>query len=328
MVKAILRKANSGNAVVTSAPAESTTSNPEAFAQELLGKKANVIDVEAHTVETPVEGVNVVCHTTSDNTTSSPSTAVVITHNASPARYEEESDGGIEGDFDSGDVKLPQLKIVNGSGPLSQQYGRGTLLYADEVLFEAPTWRPGETRPSLRFVPIKITKQYREKLTPEEMDQDLMPRVVNSREEAIRLGKPDDWEGGITEWIDKSPPRWQASARCLFLLEEPFESQHPGFTSIADGRNYAACVYYAGGMAYGQSAKQIFNTANLSLRSAVDKKIYLPKRFWTWSVISKAAGKFAVAVPSIKLTKEETGPELRELARLVAGSRSVEVVED
>lgn len=235
-----------------------------------------------------------------------PSTAVV---KSNPARavstYEESSGGGLEGDFDADDIKLPQIKIVNGSGPLSQQYNQGTLLYADEELWGVPDLKPGAKNPVLFFVPVKIVKQFRENLSPDEVEDGMMPRIVSSREEAESLG-------GSTRWIGQEKPKWSPSAKCILLLREPEGTQHPAFTQILDGHNYAPAVYYCSGTAYNEFAKQIFNAAQLTLRE--NGRINLSKRFWTWQVVKKQAGKFSIFVPAVRLTKEETGTEVRELA--------------
>lgn len=228
--------------------------------------------------------------------------------------YVTESGGGFEGEWDQDDFRLPQLKIVNGSGELAQKYNTGTLLYADEMLCKTPDISPGAANPTIPFVVLKATKQYRENLTPDEVKEGLMPRVVSSRREAEELG-------GSTRWENNEKPRWSPSARCILLVQEFEGCDHPGFAYQLDGKNWALAVYYAGGMAYGESAKQIFNAAPISLREG--NKIVLHCRVWNLQVVKKKAGKFVVWVPAIKLTKTVTGPQVRDLAdRVVSGRTS------
>lgn len=243
-----------------------------------------------------------------------PATTAVITRSAPSAvtAYRDVSDGGIEGEFDESDFRPPQLKIVNGSGELARQYNQGALLYAGQLLWQPPMANtPTKT---MKIVPVKITKQWRENLTPEEVADELMPRIVDTREEAERLGGP-----GSTRWQGDQKPRWSPSARCLFLLQEPDNCDHPGFTSTLDGKNWGPAVFYASGMAYNESAKQIFNTAQISLRGA-DRKICLYKRIWTFAVERSKGGKFTVFIPKLTLTREETGPELRDMAARIGGA--------
>lgn len=234
---------------------------------------------------------------------------------ASGGVYAAESDGGLEGDFDSGDLKLPQLKIVNGSGPLSQKFNQGSLIYADELLWMPPDLREGAKNPMMQFVPLKVQKQYRENLTQEEMEEGLMPRIVNTRQDAEELG-------GSTQWVNNQKPRWSPSARCIFLLRAFEGCEHPGFCHLLDDKNWALAVYYASGVGYSESAKVIFNAAQISLKE--NGKIVLPSKVWTFQVTKKKAGNYTIFVPSMKLTKEVTGPEVREMASRVCGARTVD----
>lgn len=220
--------------------------------------------------------------------------------------YADLSGGGLEGDFDANDLKLPQLKLVNGSGELSQKYNQGTLLLADEKLWSPPNLEQGATNPSMNFVPIQVRKQFRENLTQDEVEDGAMPRTVDSRAAAEALtGK------GSTEWVNGKKPKWSPSARCVFLLQAPDGAEHPNFTEEADGKQWALAVYYAGGTAYNNSAKLIFNAAQISLKD--QGRIMLHKKLWTFGVVKKKAGNFMVFVPNIRLTKDETGPDVRAL---------------
>lgn len=244
---------------------------------------------------------------------SNPTTGLATRPSATVNRYTEESNGGAEGDWDQDDIRLPQLKIVNGSGPLSQLHHQGTLLLADEVLWEPPKLIQGAVNPITDIVPIKLVKQFRENLTKEEMDDGVMPRIATSREDAENMG-------GTTRWINNEKPRWSPSARLLFLLAEPENCEHPAFTAQLDGKNYAACVYYASGTAYNESAKMIFNAGQVNLRE--NGKTVYEKKFWTFQVTKKKAGDFMVFVPLLRLTKREVGPDLRECALVLRGSRT------
>lgn len=217
--------------------------------------------------------------------------------------YSSASDGGLEGEFDQSDFKLPQLKIVNGSGPLSKEYNQGTLLYADELLWGPPDIKDPKKNPIMRIVPVKAIKQWRENLTQDEVKEGIMPRVVSTREEAESLG-------GTTRWIGNEKPRWSPSAKIVFLLQEPENCSHPGFSTQLDGANYAPAVYYSSGSSFKDTAGAIFNAALISLKD--NGRVMLHKKFWTFQVIKKQAGDFTVFVPALRLLRDETGPELRD----------------
>lgn len=215
---------------------------------------------------------------------------------------------GIEGEFDGSDLKTPQLKIVNGSGELSKKHNQGSLLFADELLWLPPDLRPGAKTKTLNFVPVKIKKQYRENLTQDEVAEGLMPRVVNTRAEAEEMSGE-----GATQWVGNKKPRWSPSAACLFLIAEPAdqdrnpEDRHPGFSMPFDDKNWGLGMYYASGLAYGESAKVIMSNACTVLRE--NGQTCLHKRLWTLQVVKKPGANFTVFVPCMRLTRENTGPE-------------------
>lgn len=228
---------------------------------------------------------------------------------------------GFDGDWGAEDVKFPQLKLVQGSGPLSQEFDAGTVIYGEQELLPPASVKEGAKNPVIRFVPIAITKQWREKLSQDAVAEGLMPRIVNTLAEVEELG-------GTTRWIGNTMPDnlWEPSARCIFLIEQPEGSEHPGFAMELDGKSYAVAVYYAAGGAFRESAKVIFNTAMTSLLVPVldgegkpvtrngrpVKKPMLFKNFWTLSFAKKQAGNFTPWRPIVKLLpREETGADIR-----------------
>ena len=237
-------------------------------------------------------------------------------------RYQPAPVEGVDGDWGADDVKFPQLKLVQGSGPLSQQFDPGTVIYNEIELFPPASVKEGAVIPSLRFVPVSMTKQWREKLSQENVAEGLMPRIVNTLAEVEELG-------GTTRWVgDQRPDNlWEPSARCIFLIELPEGSEHPGFVLELDGKLFAVAVYYAAGGAYRDSAKIIFNTAMTSLLIPVldgagkpaivngrtQKRPLLCKNFWRISFGKKSSTKsnFTWYSPIVKLQKDETGPEVR-----------------
>lgn len=226
-----------------------------------------------------------------------------------PSRYSDASGGGLEGDFDEKDIRLPQLKIVNGSGELAQKFNQGTLLYADERLWIPPDLEDSSKNPVMTFVPVQVRKQWRENLSDEEVKDGDMPRVVDTVAEAEAFDGP-----GCCEWgADGVQPRWKPSARCIFLLQAPPGCTHPGFCNELDGGLWAAAVYYASGTAYNETAKEIFNRAKVALCDP-SGRITLHKKLWTFKVFKKQFTRFGVYLPKLTLTKDLTGPDVCALA--------------
>jgi hypothetical protein len=232
---------------------------------------------------------------------------------------------GLIGEWDSGDVKFPALKIVQGSGQLSQTYNSGTLILGDEELLPPPDLKNPKPEHTFRFVPVSLEKQFRENLSQEDAASGAMPRIVNSLAEVEALG-------GTTQWIGDQKPSWGPSARILLLVERPENvpgsgSDHPGFVLELAGKLYAPAVYYAAGSSWTNFAKPLFNAALTSLMvperdaegnpvktatGVIRRQPYLPKSFWTWRTIKKPAGDFVVFAPEVRLHREETGDDIRQ----------------
>jgi len=176
------------------------------------------------------------------------------------------SSSGLIGEWDSGDVKFPALKIVQGSGQLSQTYNSGTLILGDDELLPPPDLKNPKPEHTFRFVPVTLEKQYRENISQEDAASGAMPRIVSTLTEVEALG-------GTTQWINDEKPSWGPSARILLLVERPENvpgsgSDHPGFVLELAGKLYAPAVYYAAGSSWTNFAKPLFNAALTSLMVA------------------------------------------------------------
>lgn len=239
-------------------------------------------------------------------------TAVMTRPVASVGMFDEASGGGLQGDFDSTDFKIPQLKVVNGSGELSEKFNQGSLLYAGVMLWPPPNPQDDAKNPVMRFVPLQIQKQFRENLSKEQQDEGLMPRVVNSLAEVKALG-------GDTRWINGQKPSWSPSAKCILLLEHYEGCEHEGFSENLDEKTWAKCVLYAAGTTYNHFVKTILDAASVSLKE--NNRIVLHARVWTLQIKKVKAGNFTVFVPAPKILKEVTGPEVRAIAATVNGVR-------
>lgn len=246
--------------------------------------------------------------------------------------------GGLEGDWGSEDLRFPQLKVVQGKGQLAAQFDDGTVIYADQILFPPASLTPGVVNPLLYFVPISIKKQWREKLSQDQVKAGEVPRTADTVEEVEELG-------GTTQWIGNQQPSWGPSARCLLLLEQPEGSDHPNFSTLLDGRNYGVAVYYSAGAAFNNFSKIIFNTGLTSLQvpivdeagqpildaqNRIQKRTMLYKNYWTVQWQKKKSGEFLVWTPSTRiLGAEVTGPEVRQYIETLLNSRqSFKVADD
>ena len=238
--------------------------------------------------------------------------------------------GGIQG-FNTDDIKFPVLKIVNGSGPLSQKFPGGTVILGDQEFMTPPPLdisKPGIVFPRFNFIPVELKKRFRENLDDAAYKVGQQARVVDTAEEVEALGGTYIWQG-------RQKPSWSPTATCFLLIEKPAGNEHPLFAIDVNGKFYAPAVYYAGGSAFTDFAKTIISAAALSLQVVVSKEgeplrkePLVFKKVWKWETKKLLKGNNSVFCPVIQLTNEETTPEMRDLCRTLKGSAAEPEVAD
>lgn len=168
------------------------------------------------------------------------------------ANYEGADEGGV----DAGDIRLPKLKLLQGTSDkkLVTKFGFGALLFKDTVLV-ARAAQPGETpadaKPAISatlvFVKL-ISKTYTEKVA----------KFGDPSGFARSLAEVEE-QGGTTDWRQsKENPRsggskkpwYQVNANCLVLVEKPAEADDDHFPFEADGKFYAPALYSVKSFAY------------------------------------------------------------------------------
>jgi len=305
-IKASLKKSSRGPAptVTTDAPA-----------------KGKVVDVEASVdLEAAVAGEQ---EAAPETATAAVTTNAVATRTTTEvSHYQSSNTPGFQGDWESIPSKFPQVKIVQGSGKLMKEFNSGTIIYDGMELFPPVNKAKKEAPHKLTFVPVDLTLQFREKLSKERSDEGEMPGIAKDTQEVER-------NGGTTNWPYGQPQPdnyWEPSGRCLFLLERPEGSDHPGFAMSLDGKDYGIAVYYAAGGAFNRCPKLIRDTGKTSLFVPVIdengvpvmngkfplKQKMLYKCHWTIEWDMEQRGAFTPYLPMCRLMRNyETGPELR-----------------
>jgi hypothetical protein len=222
-----------------------------------------------------------------------------------PARTQttilNDPNSGFVGEFDLHDITIPQLKIVQGSGPLSERFSVGSVIYNDELLFR-PSDNVASPKPLMRFVLALYQKQWREYLTPEEVAQERMPRTVSTLQEALSLGGSNEWgpEG--------QRPRWSPSGKLLLLLEEPDNCESAAFYYQVGDKRYAPALMYCANTAYREFAKPIYNRTVLA--GTPPESVW-----WTFHVGKTRSGGHNIFVPVAKTAPRDAVPdEVKELA--------------
>lgn len=331
-VNATLRKAGDKSAQNAAAAALNTPSPGEATYAE-VAKVANEVgdaDLKA--------ALGVSDSAPADAPASAPTQNAVATRpNAEVSRFAANSGGGLSGDWGREHVKFPSMKIVQGSGPMSQRYKTGQLVFADEVLLNEPdpTSKPPFV-PTMRFIPLKLDLKWRENVSKEAYAAGTRARIFDHRSQVEAVG-------GTTRWIGFGPtairPDFQESVTCLVLLERPETKpglDHPAFSIELNGKFYAPCVFYATGGGFTNFAKVIFN-AQLALQiptgekdasGRVVKATYIPKKIWTWETVKKDSNGNIIFVPSIRMA-EETTAEVRDFVnQILADVKEDHIAED
>lgn len=241
--------------------------------------------------------------------------------------FEAISGGALQGEFDSDDMTNPQIRIVSGSSKLKQSFAEGTVVInEDELIPPPPVQRKGQEStppPTFRFVPISIVKKFRQNLTQEEIDNEQLPQIVGSKEEAMMIDP-----NATFKWINKVKPSWSPLGIVTMLIEEPEGNGSPEFCVDIEGEDSRFCVaqYYAGGGAYRLAVKNISNTATRALYVPVlgadgkverdsqgvpIRKMCLHRNYWTFHVQLVPSGQYMVFQPKVLLCREETSPEVR-----------------
>lgn len=167
------------------------------------------------------------------------------------AHYEGADEGGV----DAGDIRLPKLKLLQGTSDkkLLAKYGFGALLFKDSVLVARAAQTgatPEESKPAITanivFVKL-ISKTYTEKVA-KFGDPSGFARSLAEVEE---LGGTTDWRASKENPRSGSKKAWfQTSANCLVLVEKPAEADDDHFPFEADGKFYAPALFSVKSFAY------------------------------------------------------------------------------
>ena len=245
-------------------------------------------------------------------------TAVVPVAETAPAQiirnqWTDASGGAISGEVDQTDFQMPQLKIVQGNSEATANHNHGELVFTDIKIFDGPT--QDKPTPVMRFVPISVSKYWREEPPKSKLPSKVKPRNVQTKAEVARLGGTTEWTVGRNG--ERVKPTWSPAARVLLLIEQPEGNDHPGFTiPIEDGQGnvkyWAAAVYFVNGGAYRSFAKPIIDATTFILREG--DKISLSKRIWKMQVVKEKSGEYMVFNPKVGILNVMTPDSLRQMA--------------
>lgn len=231
-------------------------------------------------------------------------------------------DGADEGGVDASDVKLPRLKLLQGTSEkkLLQKFGFGALLFKDAVLI-ARAGIPGDTPESSqtpitgRLVFVRLmAKTYTEKVAKFGDPSGF----AKSLAEVDQLGGTTDWrESKENKKSGSNKPWYQVNAVCLVLVEKPDSlkgDDEDHFPFEADGKAYAPAMYTVKSFAYDAFFKEV---ATAHATGELRKGGYPSRFIHIQPTIQAGKGNAEFAVPTISFG-ERTSEAVRAIAAELA----------
>lgn len=162
--------------------------------------------------------------------------------------------GGVEGEVDAGDIRLPRINIPQKSGDLGEKFAPGSIVFNKEILLTDGTT-------PLELTALRIRKQYQESL-PYDPDGPT-PKVFNTSAEVTA-------NNGNFEYGEKG--YYKEIAHILCVVPCPVgatEEQKDYFMFESQGASFAMAMWTVSGSAYTSVAKTLFTAAAGHLRAGL-----------------------------------------------------------
>jgi hypothetical protein len=239
-----------------------------------------------------------------------------------PSAQLARTDGADEDGVEVSDIKLPKLKLLQGTSDkkLLQKFGFGALLFKDQILV-ARAGIPGETPETSqkpvtgRLVFVKLLgKTYVEKVAKFGDPSGF----ARSLAEVDELGGTTDWRQSKENKKSGSTKPWfQVTANCLVLVEKPEtvtgdDVDH--FPFEADGKFYAPAMYSVKSFAYDAFFSEI---ATAKATGELRRGGFSSRFINLLPSIQAGKGNAEFAVPSISFG-EHTSDALKAIAAELA----------
>lgn len=157
----------------------------------------------------------------------------------------------MDGEYSSGDLRLPRINIVQKVGDLADAFDSGAIILNKEV-----TLTDGDT--PLEVIALRMKKQFQESLP---WGSEGMPRVFDSSAEVREAG------GSVT--YGKGAGIFGEIAHIEFLIKAPAgldEDALVYFTEEVDGALWARAIYTAAATAYSGAAKPLITARMTHLK--------------------------------------------------------------
>jgi hypothetical protein len=215
------------------------------------------------------------------------------TDNYQPATMNSEIPpmGGISGDYQEGDFRLPRINIVQSVGPLSEDFEAGSIVLNKDMILLPASEDPKVWGDPLCVTVLNAKKQFAENLP---YDSDEAPETVETLEEVTARGGWIDWRG-------EEKPTWRPILTALLLIEAPTEAMADEFSIQGpDGKAYELALWTMKGTSYSRAGKAINTAARFALRNKETGLPELHKGKWSLQVRREKLGTNLVFVPRLR----------------------------
>lgn len=201
--------------------------------------------------------------------------------------------GNVGGSIDARDLIIPRFNIVQGVGPLSENFDSGDIVLNKEVLIASK----GE--PASLTV-LSIRKTYEERLPYDPNGP--RPVVYETLEQVVEAGY---W----VDWRNNAPPPVKEVATALVLVRKPDDVESLSFSVELEEELFALAVWTMRGTAYTRAAKKIFSANQIELAHTG-----LMTGLWELTTAKESINGNPIAVPILRLVGRNT-PERVELIK-------------
>jgi hypothetical protein len=199
--------------------------------------------------------------------------------------------GGVSGDYQESDFRLPRINVVQAVGPLSEDFEPGTVVLNKDIVLLPAASDPKVWGDPLHVTVLNAKKQFQENV---EYGNDDMPETVDTLEEVTARGGWIDWRG------EEKPP-WRPMLTALLLIEAPNELLADEFSiQGSDGKAYELALWTMKGTSYSRAGKAINTAARFALRNKETGLPELHKGKWTLQVRREKLGTNLVFVPRLR----------------------------
>lgn len=184
--------------------------------------------------------------------------------------------GGVQGEVDRSDIKMPYVAIVQSVGPLSENFEPGQVVLNKEFVVSEP-----EAPTNLTALNVRV--YYVENLP---YDGEKQARIFQTMEEVKAAGLHTEWIG------DEKPPASKV-AEVLVALESATEN--PLYPHQFGGKHYALASWgLRSSSSFNRAGKILLTAASYSLKDG------LHNGSWQLSTRREKLGKNFVWVPVLK----------------------------